>query len=73
MLACALPRQIVPQDPTDEVATVLLTRFRAERVESSKKPLPGARQGNEINDDKDARQEDFPKEDSPEEGREESA
>lgn len=37
VLASAFSGQLVPQDPTDEPAAVLLERIRAERVESSKK------------------------------------
>jgi type I restriction enzyme S subunit len=37
VLASAFTGQLVPQDPTDEPASVLLERIRAGRVESSKK------------------------------------
>lgn len=39
MLRGAFTGQLVPQDPTDEPASALLARIRAERVESSKKTL----------------------------------
>jgi type I restriction enzyme S subunit len=37
VLRDAFTGQLVPQDPTDEPASALLERIRAERVESSKK------------------------------------
>jgi type I restriction enzyme S subunit len=37
VLSSAFTGQLVPQDPTDEPASALLERIRAERVESSKK------------------------------------
>ena len=48
ILTSAFTGQLVPQDPTDEPASALLARIRAERVESSKKTLarkPGTKRG----------------------------
>ena len=54
ILDLAIHGKLVPQNPNDESATVLLEKIRAEKAEKIKKGLPSGRRGELKADKKDS-------------------